>query len=87
MKSNKSKQKKNKKNKKNKNKKEGQTEKKRGRPTKYRPEFCQMMVEWFDRELTEIVECERATSNGAVVTIKEEKPIRPPMFGESQEKF
>ena len=33
--------------------------KKVGRPTKYRPEFCQQMIEWFDRELTILKEVEK----------------------------
>lgn len=55
--------------------------KKVGRPTKYRPEFCQQMIEWFDRELTILKEVEKISPCGAI-TIMEEKPNKPPMFGD-----
>jgi hypothetical protein len=66
---------------KNKNKKKDNEKNKVGRPTKYKPEYCEKMIKWFDRELTVLKEVEKVSPAG-VVTIKEEKPNKPPMFGE-----
>ena len=66
---------------KNKKKKKETKEKKVGRPTKYKPEFCKMMVNWFDRELTQFKNAEKI-SMGEVITVKEEVANTPPMFGQ-----
>lgn len=34
-----------------------------GRPTAYKPEYCQMMLDFFDRDYTEIVDGKREASN------------------------
>lgn len=56
------------------------TTKKRGRPTKYKKEFCDRMVEWFDRELTILKEVDKI-EYGKVVKVEAEAPNEPPMFG------
>lgn len=51
-----------------------------GRPTTYKKKYGQMMIDWFDRELTVLKDVQRV-EYGKVVVVQEEAPNKPPMFG------
>lgn len=51
-----------------------------GRPSKYKKEYCQLMINWFSRDLTREVEVEKI-EYGKAVKINEIQPNYPPMFG------
>lgn len=52
---------------------------KRGRPTSYKPEYCEQMEEFFERELTTEKE-KMIASQGKAVKITVEKPCLFPTF-------
>lgn len=45
-----------------------------GRPTKYRPEYCQEIIEHFDIPLYKTVEVEKMSASGVVKTLTEQRP-------------
>ena len=63
------------------------TEKPFGRPTKYRPEFCQMIIEHFEIGLTKTLKKTFTTKNGTVIEEEIEKAAEFPMFEEFAHKI
>lgn len=61
-------------------KKKKKKKNKAGRPTLYKKEYCNLMINFFVRDLTREVEVEKIEYGKAVI-IKEDKPNYPPMFG------
>jgi len=51
-----------------------------GRPTKYKKEYCEMMIDFFNRDVTRIVETEEMQLGKKTIR-KERLPNYPPMFG------
>ncbi len=51
-----------------------------GRPTKYKPEYCQQIVDFFDVEPFEIEETTTTLPNGSQVTHKKKVAIEYPML-------
>ena len=49
-----------------------------GRATKYRPEYCQMMIDFFDVEPTETVIKKITTKNGTVIEEPVQRAVRFP---------
>lgn len=54
-------------------------ERERGRPTKYKSEYCDEMIDYFDRELTETVAKDAVSARG-VVQVAEERATDLPLF-------
>ena len=51
-----------------------------GRPTKYKKEYCEKIVEYFDVPYFVEKEVTKATSSGVIYKIKKEVPNRIPLF-------
>lgn len=54
--------------------------KKTGRPTKYKPEYCDKLIEFFDIPFYKEVEIEKMSASGVVKTIQEKRPNDFPML-------
>ena len=53
---------------------------KKGRPTKYKPEYCKKIIEYFDQPLYLTVEVEKMSATGAIKTVKETVANDMPTF-------
>jgi hypothetical protein len=53
---------------------------KMGAPTKYKPEYCQGIVDYFTRELTKIITKEKLNKDGDVVQVSETVAEDLPLF-------
>lgn len=51
-----------------------------GRPSKYKPEFCDKIIEFFDRQPIESVEVTKEDKNGDPYTVTTERPCQCPTF-------
>ena len=51
-----------------------------GRPTNYRPNFCDKLIEYFNQPLYITVEVEKMSASGAVKTVKEKRANDMPTF-------
>lgn len=49
-----------------------------GRPTKYKPEYCQQIIEFFSSPLTKIIKQTRITKNGSQIIQEIESPEKIP---------
>lgn len=56
-----------------------------GRPSSYRPEYADLMINWFDKELTEVKERTKVI-DGSEIVYYEDVPVKPPTFSEFSRK-